>query len=51
MEARAEEDSQVSCKDTASSFNDFDPDESMDSQQTDATEVTQPIRPTISQVC
>lgn len=54
MEEPAEEmgegDSQNSYKDSAvSSVIDFDPDDTMVSQQTAATEVTQPLRSTISQ--
>ena len=55
MEEPAEEmgegDSQNSYKDSAmSSVIDFDPDDTMVSQQTAATEVTQPLRSRISQV-
>ena len=55
MEEQAEEmgegDSQTSYKDSAvSSVVDFDPDDTMVSQQTAATEVTQPLRSRISQV-
>lgn len=55
VEEQAEEmgegDSQNSYKDSAvSSVIDFDPDDSMVSQQTAATEVTQPLRSRISQV-
>ena len=46
-----EDDSQNSCKDSAvSSVIDFDPDDTMVSQQTAATELTQPLRSRISQV-
>ena len=46
-----EGDSQNSYKDSAmSSVIDFDPDDTMVSQQTAATEVTQPLRSRISQV-
>ena len=46
-----EGDSQNSYKDSAmSSVVDFDPDDTMVSQQTAATEVTQPLRSRISQV-
>ncbi|KAL9102828.1 MAG: hypothetical protein Q9163_002077 [Psora crenata] len=43
-DGQAPEHSQMSCKDSVSSANDFDPDNSMNSQQTEATEVTQPLR-------
>lgn len=50
-EELGEGDSQNSCRDSAvSSVIDFDPDDTMASQQTAATEVTQPLRSTISQV-
>lgn len=50
-EEMGEGDSQNSYKDSAmSSVIDFDPDDSMVSQQTAATEVTQPLRSRISQV-
>lgn len=50
-EEMGEGDSQKSCKDSAvSSVIDFDPDDTMVSQQTAATEVTEPLRSTISQV-
>ena len=50
-EETGEGDSQNSYKDSAqSSVIDFDPDDTMVSQQTAATEVTQPLRLTISQV-
>ena len=55
VEEQAEEmgdgDSQNSYKDSAvSSVIDFDPDDTMVSQQTAATEVTEPLRSRISQV-
>ena len=50
-EEMAEGDSQNSYKDSAmSSVVDFDPDDTMVSQQTAATELTQPLRSRISQV-
>ena len=50
-EEMGEGDSQNSYKDSAmSSVIDFDPDDTMVSQQTAATEVTQPLRSRISQV-
>lgn len=50
-EEMGEGDSQNSYKDSAmSSVIDFDPDDTMISQQTAATEVTQPLRSRISQV-
>lgn len=50
-EEMGEGDSQNSYKDSAmSSVVDFDPDDTMVSQQTAATEVTQPLRSRISQV-
>lgn len=50
-EEMGEGDSQNSYKDSAmSSVTDFDPDDTMMSQQTAATEVTQPSRSRISQV-
>ena len=45
-----EGDSQISYKDSISSRLDFDPDETMASQQTAATELTQPSPSTISRV-
>ena len=51
VEEMGEGDSQNSYKDSAmSSVIDFDPDDTMVSQQTAATEVTQPLRSRISQV-
>lgn len=51
VEEMGEGDSQHSYKDSAmSSVIDFDPDDTMVSQQTAATEVTQPLRSRISQV-
>ena len=51
VEEMGEGDSQHSYKDSAmSSVVDFDPDDTMVSQQTAATEVTQPLRSRISQV-
>ena len=50
-EEMGEGDSQNSYKDSAmSSVVDFDPDDTMVSQQTAATEMTQPLRSRISQV-
>ena len=46
-----EGDSQNSYKDSMSSLIDFDPDETMTSQQTAATEMTQPLQSRVSQVC
>ena len=42
--------SQISYKDSMSSELDFDPDETMASQQTAATELTQPLPSVISRV-
>lgn len=42
--------SQNSCKDSTSSIGDFDPDDTMTSQQTVATELTQPVPSRVSQV-
>ena len=44
QEAQGDEDSQISRKASLSPPNDFDPDHSMNSQQTVATEVSQPVR-------
>ena len=51
VEEMGDGDSQNSYKDSAvSSVIDFDPDDTMVSQQTAATEVTEPLRSRISQV-
>ena len=50
LDESEEEDSQLSYKDSMSSRLDFDPDETMASQQTAATELTQPSPSMISRV-
>jgi len=50
-EASDDSDSQTTHKGSQSSTMDFDADETTDSQQTAATEVTQPLRSAASQVC
>ena len=50
LDESEEEDSQISYKDSMSSRLDFDPDETMASQQTAATELTQPSPSMISRV-
>ncbi|KAL9632890.1 MAG: hypothetical protein Q9164_005028 [Protoblastenia rupestris] len=49
QEAQGDEDSQISRKASLSPPNDFDPDDSVNSQQTVATEVSQPVRSRASQ--